>query len=55
LICALSSAISLIRSPGWSSASRILRIASSMIGSSSLPWTKPRVMISGRPTTRPVC
>ena len=31
------------------------RIASSMIGSSSLPWTKPRVMISGRPTTLPVC
>ena len=29
--------------------------ASSMIGSCSFRWTKPRVTISGRPTTEPVC
>ena len=37
------------------SASMTRSIASSMIGSFSLRWTKPRVMISGRPTTVPVC
>ena len=31
------------------------RTASSMIGSFSLRWTKPRVTISGVPTTEPVC
>ena len=52
LIWVLSRAISLMWSPGRVDRARSpARRASSMIGSCSLRWTKPRVTISGRPTT----